>query len=346
MHTIGLPPDRGAGSLRKRAAVLVAVATTLILGGCGGDDSDGREAGGGASDGTATTSIRVSYPPTIEAAPLFIARNEGFFEDVGLSVETVPVESAAAQLPALTSGTVQFAQSTPLTALTAVGEGLPVRVVVGGGRSGDGAGDLTGVAVGASSDAQSLEDLEGGTVSVIVLKSGAEYAIRDLFELNGLDISSVELVEVPFAEIPAALASDRVDASFIAEPFKTIVESEGGRTISAGLSAIAGRSIEESSWITTADYLEEAPDVVERFVEAMYRANAFANDNLETVRAVLREETEIPPEVIADVAIPQFPDAIDTEAYADVYLPQLTRYSPTPQEPDLDEVLITEVTSR
>lgn len=345
METIGLPPNRGVNSVRKLVAAVVVIATILILGGCGGGVSGGSENGGGASGGAATSSITVSYPPTIEAAPLFIARDEGFFEDVGLSVETVPVESAAAQLPALTSGTVQFAQSTPLTALTAIGQGLPIRVVVGGGRSGDGEGDVTGIAVGASSDARSLEDLEGGTVSVIVLKSAAEYAIRDLFELNGLDISSVELVEVPFAEIPAALASGRVDASWVAEPFMTIVESEGARVISAGFSAIAGRSIEESCWITTVGYLEESREVVERFVEAMYRANAFANDHPEAVRAVLREETEIPPEVIADVAIPWFADAIDTGAYAEVYLPQLMKYSPTPETPDLDEVLITEVSS-
>lgn len=325
--------------MKKLSVGLVVAVIWGVAVACGGDTEGAADTS--ADAGASPTQIKVAYPPAIVSAPLFIARDQGFFEKHQLDVELVPGGSAAAQLQIVVSGDVQFSQSTPPVAMTAAGQGLPIRVVAAGAETGAGKEDTTVIAVPDGSDVKSLKDLEGKTVNVISFKSSAELGTRELLKRDGVDLSKVQFVAVPFTETPAALKTGRVDASFLNEPYLTIAQSQGAEVLSPAFSAItAGESVARSNWITTARYLEDNPDVVRRFVAAMYEANAYANDHPEEVRSAAREFTEIEPAILNKIRLGSYPDNIDVEDYKDVWLPLLLKYNPPEDEPNVDELVV------
>src|SRR5262245_40027300 len=75
--------------LRRGLAVTAAVAL-IALSGCGKDEPN-------LAQNVEKSSIRVGVPDTVDAAPLYLARKEGYFTQVGLSVEIVKISSNQAQ---------------------------------------------------------------------------------------------------------------------------------------------------------------------------------------------------------------------------------------------------------
>lgn len=85
---------------RVRSAILgAALALALPLAACGGDT--GGEGG--------RTEITVSSLPSAFLAPLYIAEKDGIFERAGLDVTIVELQSGADGVPAVISGSSQFA---------------------------------------------------------------------------------------------------------------------------------------------------------------------------------------------------------------------------------------------
>ncbi len=86
---------------RRRSAVLGgAMALALTLAACGGD-------AGGGEDGR--TAITVSSLPSAFLASLYIAEADGLFEREGLDVTIVELQSGADGVPAVISGSAQYA---------------------------------------------------------------------------------------------------------------------------------------------------------------------------------------------------------------------------------------------
>ena len=52
------------------------------------------------------TTVKVAYLPLISNAPLFIAKDEGYFTQQGINVEFEKFQSGAATLPALVNGDI------------------------------------------------------------------------------------------------------------------------------------------------------------------------------------------------------------------------------------------------
>src|SRR5512145_1764523 len=78
----------------------------------------------------ANATVRVAYLPIADYAPLFIAKEEGFFARQGIDVELVRVSGTAAALPLVLSGDVAVYAGPLKTGLVnAVAKGEHVRIV-------------------------------------------------------------------------------------------------------------------------------------------------------------------------------------------------------------------------
>ena len=81
------------------------------------------------------TTVKVAYLPLISNAPLFIAKEEGYFARQGINVEFEKFQSVAATLPVLISGDIAVSGGPLMPGLiNSVAKGAHVRIVADKGR--------------------------------------------------------------------------------------------------------------------------------------------------------------------------------------------------------------------
>jgi NitT/TauT family transport system substrate-binding protein len=324
-----------AGGLRWRA-VTAAVAAVALLVACGGDE--GEDAGGdGAEEGQPVT-LTVGVIPIADVAPLYLGMSEGFFEEENITIEPQFAEGGAAIIPSVVSGDYQIGFSNTTSLIIAGTENVPVQIIsqgVLGGAAVDEAWDA--VIVTEDSPIESPDDLEGRTIAVNTLQNIGPLTINTALDQEGVDYSTVDYVEVPFPEMNAALEGGDVDAVWVVEPFVTQGKGQGARTILFPYEQTTP-DLTVATYFASRQYIEENPDVVDRFVRAMNRSLEFAQENPEEVRDVVLDYTEIPPEAAEAMTLPQWsPDLnLDTiERTAE--LAEEYGFIDTP--PDLNELI-------
>ncbi|MFR1150719.1 MAG: ABC transporter substrate-binding protein [Butyricicoccus sp.] len=82
------------GILFRVASGLLAAALTLSLTACGGSSSNSDASATADSADSGATHLRLIYSPSLCAAPMYIAIENGYFEDEGLDIEQVTVDAA------------------------------------------------------------------------------------------------------------------------------------------------------------------------------------------------------------------------------------------------------------
>ena len=82
------------GILFRVASGLLVAALTLSLTACGGSSSNSDASVAADSADSGATHLRLIYSPSLCAAPMYIAIENGYFEDEGLDIEQVTVDAA------------------------------------------------------------------------------------------------------------------------------------------------------------------------------------------------------------------------------------------------------------
>ncbi len=332
-------PARSPGGRRRHAihqspglalTALALLAVALALGGCGGDDSpEGAE-------GRLTISVGVL--PIADSAPLYLGRSKGFFADEQLEVKPHVAKSGAVVVPSVLSGDLQFGWASTTSLIIARSEGLPLRMVTRGMRGGSNSSEAwADILVRRDGPIKRPDDLEGTTIAVPSLQSIPTLTTNAALESRGVDISKVKYIEVPFAQAVAALESGRVDAAYVAEPFRTLGLQAGHRSISRPLVETAPNYV-AAGFFTTEKYIADHPDIVARFRRAVSRSFDYAASHPDEVRDVLLTYTEIPPDVADAIRLPDFSAYTDTSTI-DLTVDLAQKYGYIDNKPDVSELL-------
>jgi len=282
--------------------------------------------------------------PVITKAPLYLGIEQGFFEEENLTIDAQAAQTGAAVTAAVVSGEAQIGSSAVVPQLLAVAQGLPLRAVAASGATpaptdGEPNGNFV-VLVRADSDVEGAEDLNGTTVAVNALRAAIELAVRAAADREGADSSTFEFVAIPFPEMSAALEAGRVDAIAVVEPFLQAAVSQGHRPVLVAYpyDLDSGLEFALGTFFTNAAYAEENPDVIERFIRAMRKANEYAQEHPDAARAIMPTFTRIAPEVAAEVSLPNFPADLpleEVEAQAEL----MVRYGIADEPPDAHTLL-------
>lgn len=297
-----------------RAPLAAMAVAALALAGCasGGSPEEAEES---------VHQLDVGVTPIANAASVYIALEQGFFTDEGLEVTPSIIQTPTTAIPSLLNDELQVALMTSVPIVTAASKGLPIRVVSGSDRyPTDGEGDTTALVAAPGSGVSTVADLEGKTVALVGLKSAPELALRVVLKDAGIDPADVEVVEIAYPDMVAALESDRVDAAFIVDPFRSAAEAAGMTVVSQPFTDGLG-GMSALQWVMSDAFVQANPDTAARFASAIERAGEYANANPDAVRAVLPEFTSLSPEAIAASVLPAF-DATssgdDLAAYVDL----------------------------
>lgn len=300
--------------MRRLLAPLAALALVTSVAACGGDGSDDTSGDGGGSGSEEVRSIRVGTIPIGDTAAIYLGVEQGFFEDRGLDVELVPGSGGAAAVPGVVSGDYDFSFGNVTSILLAASQDLPLRIVANGvATTGEPETDFSQVMVPADSPIQDVAGLQGMTVSVNNLKNIGEVTIRKAIEDAGGDPNDITFVELPFPDMPAALAAGNVDAAWLVEPFVTVAAGQGARSVLAPF-AEPIPDLTVAVYFTTEQMIQEDPDLVEDFRAAMEESLTYANENPDEIRRIILTYTQVPEAAAAEIALPSFPQEVNWDS--------------------------------
>src|SRR6266545_3681003 len=216
----------------------------------------------------------------------WVARDKGFFAEAGLQVDIKPGAAGDLNLKTLAAGQAQFAVIDYAGALVRAGTGAfdPFRAVAA-------LTDRTLIALMslAGYGIQAPLDLKGKAIGQA---QGA--VIKTLFpayaRMAGLDPDTVRWLEFTPQELPALLASRRVDAIgqfVVGQP--AIAKAGGGRDVvvlpySNYLGDLYGNVL-----VTRTDLIQNRPDLVQRFTAALLRGLVYATSHPEEAGQLLHK---------------------------------------------------------
>jgi NitT/TauT family transport system substrate-binding protein len=324
-----------------RRAVALAGIMALLVGACGDDDDDGGDAqadGEAPAEAEELTTIEVGVVPVVDVAPLYLGIEQGFFEEEGLDVQPAIAQGGAAIIPAVVQGDQEIGFSNIVSLLIGETEDLPVQVISQGIQATDDPdNDTAAVAVAADSDVQDVSDLEGKTIAINTLRNISELTVTAALEGEGVDVSTINFVEVPLPDMVGQLEAGQIDAAGLVEPFITTGEAAGHRML------IYDRVATEpemtiATYFTSDQFLESDPEVVDGFVRAMHRSLEYATENPDEARQAIGEYTEIPPDVLEEVVLPLWQTDLNEDSI-ELVAELMVTYGISEDEADVDELI-------
>lgn len=272
-------------TIKRTIASALALVIAALIGACGAGESTSPETSNGQM------AVTVSMIPTASFFPIYVAQEQGFFEEEGLTVDVEIASNAAAVVPSVLNGQIEFGTAATPPFLVAYANGLPVRAVVNAaGVAATDAEDTGAFVVPEGSPVQSVEDLVGKIVATNQLGSSPHVAATAALSKAGVDPSEVKFVPMPFPDMRGALEQRRVDAVLYVEPFVTeALEAGVARSISSLYTRAYAPGTTNTLVFTSQDYIERNPDVVAAFARAVGKANALVAEKPQVLRDTLVE---------------------------------------------------------
>ncbi len=175
--------------------------------------------------------VRVGLLPLTSSAPIFIGVEEGLFAREGLDLELKFFQAAQPIAAALAAGEIEVG-ATGLTAglYNALATGLDAKIVADKGREWPGY-RLTGIVVNKAAwdrGIRRVEDLRNQRVGVTQIGSTFHYMLGNILEKHGIALGQVQIVPLGGLQALAeALASQKLEAVFMAQPLCTEAEARG-----------------------------------------------------------------------------------------------------------------------
>jgi NitT/TauT family transport system substrate-binding protein len=169
----------------------------------------------------ALTTVKVAYLPVVSNGPLFLAKEEGYFEQQGINVEFEKFQSAAAALPALLNSDIAVSGGgVSPSMVNAISKGVHVRIVADKGRNSPDACNASGLVV-------RRELFENGTITrpadlkgkKIMAANDAAYRVSRILQMGNLSKNDIESVNMDFASGVVALRNGAIDGADLTEPY-------------------------------------------------------------------------------------------------------------------------------
>jgi sulfonate transport system substrate-binding protein len=262
----------------SRLAVLAGGPLVLLLAACGGGATVDEDVTGG--DAPQLVTVDAGYVSAVDQIGLPIALEIGAFEEQGLDVRlSQPFPTGVDSLNALQAGEVDFVQvGTP--AIGAAQRGLDI-VLLGnysGSATRRAVDDTMAVVTRPDSGISSadLATVRGKRVGVSVGSINHLYLIGLLQALQ-IPVAEVEIVNTAPPDMPVALQTSGIDAAIVWDPWPITIQQQvpGAEEVVRG-----GGYIPYVGYIVAMrDFVEQNPDVVERFLTARAAADRWMRDN-------------------------------------------------------------------
>lgn len=276
--------------MKQKVSALLAL--ILLLSGCTGASS-------------APETLRLAVLPILDVLPLYVAQSEGYFAQQGVTVELVPVASAAERDQLLQAGQVDGVITDLValalynrqhldvvgvrTAMRPTAQFAQFRVLAAPQSAIHTAAELADVPVAVSE----------GTI--------IEYVTEQLLRLEGVPPEHVAKIAVP--KIPdrmALLASGGVQAATLPEPLASLAMQKGGRVL---VDDSRHPEVSCSVFAFRQATLTAHPQAVRKLLLAVEQAVQAINADKSRWDDLLVEKKLLPPTLQGSFTLPDYPTA-------------------------------------
>ena len=210
-------------------------------------------------------------------APMYVAINEGFFEEEGLAIDLSTGQGADKTMQQLLSGNVDIGFSGPEQVVYIYNQGREDYPVVFGQLTQRDGSFLVGREEEENFDWSSLKGKEiiGGRLGGI-----PEMALEYVLKQNGLNPENdVKMVtNVDFTATAGAFKSGIGDYVALFEPTATMLEKDGAGNIVSSIGNEAG-NISYTCFYTTKSYMDENPEIIQKFTNAIYKGQQWVQQH-------------------------------------------------------------------
>ncbi|WP_176522920.1 ABC transporter substrate-binding protein [Blastococcus aggregatus] len=234
------------------------VSLALAVSGC----SNPRESGGSESSGGGTIRIGLASAGYGPYLPVYVAEQEGYFEDRGLDVEITAYQGGGAATEALVAGEADIISYTPAGVAVSRSRGIEQRII------GAGLPTSTGwsVQVRADSDIQSVEDLAGRQVGIGNPGGTGEYFALWVEQTAGIDFEPVAL---GYGALNESLLQGTVDAIVQLPPASYDLPLSGEARVIMDLGETMEPTLPDA-WVASDELIASDSEMVQLALEAIY----------------------------------------------------------------------------
>lgn len=269
---------------------VLAGTLALSLSACGSSSSADSSAADGASD-SGTTHLRLIYSPSLCAAPMYIAIENGYFEDEGLDVEQVTVDAAHVS-EAIGADQVDVGMGLIGKLLQPLENGLPIKFTTGLHTG------CTKLLVPGDSDIKSITDLKGKKIGVPGLADAATVVSKRSLSAAGIGVTEQNM-EVEFSvysrnDLPQALENGAVDAIALGDPTASIAEEQYGLTALIDTATDPEYKDEYCcAAFVTSKLASENPAAAAAFTRAVQKASQWVQENPDETAKIIVDKQYI-----------------------------------------------------
>jgi NitT/TauT family transport system substrate-binding protein len=253
--------------------------------------------------------VTMGYVPAAIFAPVFVAKELGYFAEQGLdvSLESLPGGSDMVALTATGDFDAGIGGAGPAF-WNAMELGLPLKVIAPGHAEGNPVATPLMISKAAceSGAIASVADLKGKKVSVNA-RGATEYWLSQALGTAGLTLDDVELLTLAFPDAVAALQSGALDAAMVGEPLATSAEQEGIAV--RLLTDFPVQDVQPTVIYGNQSFLDEHPDAATGLVTAYLKAcRDMANGGFSdpAILAIIEQYTGVPAALVAQSVPPVY----------------------------------------
>jgi NitT/TauT family transport system substrate-binding protein len=243
--------------------------------------------------------LRLGTVPQDSGAECYYGHDSGIFAKHGIDAQINGMASGPAIASAVLAGALDIGFSNMFSLEAAYDKGLPFTLISAASVYDD-AAPTSLLIVAKDSPIRTAHDLDGKTVSTNGLRNIGEYGPSIWIDKNGGDSSTMKFTEMPFPEMPVALASGRVDSAFPAEPFITIAK-DSARVLADAFASVAPR-FNLGIWVTSRQWADAHKDLVSEFAGVMSKTAAWSNNNHAQSAAILAKYAKLDPSIASSMA--------------------------------------------
>ncbi|MGW8251341.1 MAG: ABC transporter substrate-binding protein [Anaerolineales bacterium] len=247
--------------------------------------------------------IRMAILPILDNLPMYVAQQEGLFEANNVSVEFIPVGSAAERDQVIVAGRADGMINETISTLL-YNKDQPQVQIVGFSRTATPTTAQYSILSAGDSGIESAQDLKGVEIGI---SEGTiiEYITDRLLEAEGFSTDEIQTVAVPkISDRMALLGSGELKAATLPDPLSLLAIQQGAQVV---LDDTSHPEYGYSTYSFVIPFIESNPQAVRGFLAAVAQATEMINADPTQWDTVLTEQNLVPAPLIGSYKVPPFP---------------------------------------
>jgi NitT/TauT family transport system substrate-binding protein len=253
--------------------------------------------------------IVVGVVPATDTAGLYIAQQLGYFAAAGLQVKIVNIISSEVAISAQVAGKYDVTLGNYVSYMQAdAGRHASLRILDEGSVIQPTDEEIL---TPPGSRITGLAGLRGKTLAVNVPNNIGSILIGSALAGQGIPLSAVKLVAIPFPLMTTALKEHKVDAAWMPEPFLSGAEEQIGAQPIYDLGQGSSQGLPIVGYAVTQAWQQKYPGTAAAFSAALERGQLLADTDRAAVEQAVEKFLGVPPMTAASMALPDYPIGVD-----------------------------------